>query len=78
MFFLARDGYIVKKVYDEFCLRDKVDIKTKYLYVSRRTFQLPALLHKSKDELMSYLVVLPDEYDVKLTVGDVLKEFGLG
>ena len=76
MFFLARDGYIIKKVYDEFCARDKVKIKTKYLYGSRRTFQLPALLKKSKDELMNFLVVLPDDYDVKLTVEDVLGEFG--
>lgn len=77
MFFLARDGYVIKKVYDEFCLKEKVNIKTKYLYGSRRTFQLPALLHKNKDELMNFLVVLPDDYDVKLTLADVFKEFGL-
>ena len=77
MFFLARDGYIVKRVYDAFCLRDKVHVETKYLYGSRKTFQLPALMQKSKDELMNFLVVLPDDYNVKFTVEDVLKEFGL-
>ena len=77
LFFLARDGYTVKKVYD--LLKDKrgAKIDTYYLYGSRKAFQLPSLLHKTKDETIDFLVSFTYDYDVTVTVEDVLKSLHL-
>ncbi len=77
LFFLARDGYIIKKVYDMFKEKYKVKIDTHYLYCSRKSFQLPALLHKTKDETISFLSAVNDSYDYKVTIGDILKNLDL-
>lgn len=77
LFFLARDGYIVKKVYDAFKKKDGSKINTYYLYGSRKTFQLPASLYKTKDEIIDFLVSFTDDYNVKMTVKDILDNLGL-
>lgn len=77
LFFLARDGYVVKKVYDKFKAKEKTKTDTYYLYCSRKTFQLPAFLHKTQDEAIDYLCAFTDCYDYKATVGDILKNIGL-
>lgn len=43
LYFLARDGYAIKKIYEKFCEADNNPIYTEYLYCSRITLQLPAL-----------------------------------
>lgn len=77
LFFLARDGYIVKKVYDAFKEKEGSRIETYYLYGSRKTFQLPASLHKTKDEILDFLVSFTDDYNVKMLVKDVMDNLGL-
>lgn len=77
LYFLARDGYIVKKVYDEFKNKYGTKIDTYYLYGSRKTIYLPALLHRTKDEMLNTLVVLTNDYDVKTTIEHILKSMGL-
>lgn len=41
IFFLSRDGYIVKKAFDE--INQENNIKSTYMFCSRRTFILPSL-----------------------------------
>lgn len=41
IFFLSRDGYIVKKAFDE--INQEKNIKSTYMFCSRRTFILPSL-----------------------------------
>lgn len=77
LFFLARDGYIIKKIYDMFLNYEKSDIKTYYLYCSRKTFQLPALLDKSKDELINFLVPFIDDVEFNVSIADILKSLNL-
>ena len=51
LFFLARDGYILKKIYELFPQNDKyID----YLYVSRNSLQIPVMFKNSKDMLLDY------------------------
>lgn len=49
IYFLARDGYIIKKIYDMFLNHQKNKIATYYLYCSRAAYQLPALSKCSKE-----------------------------
>lgn len=41
IFFFSRDGYIIKKVYDEMYPND--EIKSHYIYVSRRSLRVPQI-----------------------------------
>lgn len=53
VFFLSRDGYLIKKTFD-YC--NKSDIQTHYLYVSRRSIRIPyAWTHHSFEEVMDFL-----------------------
>lgn len=55
LFFLARDGYIMKKAYD-LCIEDH-SIETKYLEVSRRSLRGPVLWMDSSFETILSMVV---------------------
>ena len=77
LFFLARDGYIVKKIYDLMREKHGSKIDTYYLYGSRKTFQLPSLLHKSKDDAIDFLVSFTESYSVSVVIKDILVNLGL-
>lgn len=75
LYFLARDGYIVKKVFEEFqksqkCLKN---IKTHYLYASRMSLQLPALILTTKSELLYTLLLVNRAFRETVTVKDIMK-----
>lgn len=53
LFFIARDGYIIEKIYKMFPVKEKM--YTKYLYCSRICTQIPSLLDASKDKLVHLL-----------------------
>lgn len=41
LYFLARDGYTLKKIADLFCRKFDLNISTEYLYCSRAAFRMP-------------------------------------
>lgn len=49
LYFVARDGYLVKKIVDLMIEQQKLGIKTKYLYGSRKAWRLPALTNEEMD-----------------------------
>ena len=55
LFFLARDGYIMKQVY-EICVKDEA-IETEYLEVSRRSLRVPVLWMDCSYETILKMVV---------------------
>lgn len=56
IFFLSRDGYIIKKVYNILY----PDEKTEYLYISRRSLSLPTMyLSENYDEKFDCMVLPP-------------------
>ena len=76
LFFLARDGYVIKKVYEMFLRNENIDIKTHYLYCSRKTFQIPAMLDK-KFDLINFLTAFTEMYDFDVNIKTILKSFEL-
>lgn len=69
MFFLARDGYIMKKAYDIIYPENN----SKYLYVSRRSLTVPSLsLCESFDELCTMLTLTR-----QMNIKAFLKKLGL-
>ena len=56
IFFLSRDGYIVKKAYEILYPKEN----TKYLYVSRRSLSLPPMkFAKDISEMLDFLILPP-------------------
>ena len=49
LFFIARDGYILKKIADIIISCQKLDIKTFYLYGSRKAWRLPSITTENFD-----------------------------
>lgn len=48
LYFLARDGYILQKIADIIIKNRNLDIKTEYVYGSRKAWRLPALSLENK------------------------------
>ena len=56
LFFMSRDGYIIKKTYEILYPNEKV----KYLYVSRRSLSLPSMKNsKNIDEILDCIILPP-------------------
>ena len=77
LFFLARDGYIIKKIYDMVCKMDENTIFTNYIYVSRKVLQLPLL--GTMPELDKVIRQLTDrtELDGEITLRETLYKVGI-
>lgn len=43
LYFIARDGYLIKKQVDTILKRKKITIETKYIYGSRKAWRMPSL-----------------------------------
>lgn len=57
LFFLARDGYIIEKIFNLFP-KNKY---TKYIYCSRNSLQIPAMLSGSRDNMIKLIINSGDE-----------------
>ena len=72
LFFIARDGYIIQKIYK---LLSKDDNKyIDYLYCSRNSIQIPTMFFESKDNLLKLLTI---NIENKKTLGDLFVRCGL-
>lgn len=61
VFFLARDGFIIKKAY-EILFSDTTD-NNKYMYLSRRSLSLPAMrMCNNIEEIYKYIILPPSFY----------------
>lgn len=76
--FLARDGYIIKKIYDLLTLNIKENVpSSNYLYASRRAFQFIDTLDESSDYLVYILSGYNPQFDQKLTCNEILSNLFL-
>ncbi len=55
LYFIARDGYLVKKIVDVILKKEGTDIKTQYIYGSRKAWRMASL---SKDHYNLYQLIL--------------------
>lgn len=73
LYFIARDGYVLKKIADIIILHEKYQVETKYIYGSRKAWRMPS--YKKEDTLeiffkMAHIAQLK-------TMGDLAKIFFL-
>ena len=73
VFFLARDGYTIKKAFDVLNNDDEMRVRTHYLYCSRRAFTVPLIwqhaeLEKIRDNI---------SFSHRMGVKDFLEKVGL-
>ncbi|MBR3161782.1 MAG: hypothetical protein IKF19_03535 [Bacilli bacterium] len=69
LFFIARDGYIIEKIYNLFNKDNKV--KTEYLYCSRNSFVIPSLYKVETEEFVKTLALMFNN-SVDITLKDIL------
>lgn len=50
LYFISRDGHFLKKIADKIISIQGYDIKTKYIYGSRKAWRLPSFINKVDDE----------------------------
>lgn len=77
LFFLARDGYVIKQVYDKLKEKFHNDIYTNYIYSSRITYQIPAYLKKGKEHFLNAAANLPDFIEYNITLEYLLNSLGI-
>ncbi|MED4993392.1 CDP-glycerol glycerophosphotransferase family protein [Bacillus safensis] len=53
LYFISRDGYYLKLVADSIIETNKYDIKTKYIYGSRKAWRIPSFIDKVDEEFYS-------------------------
>ena len=71
LYFLARDGYLLQKMFDTIVKTRGIDIKTKYIYGSRAAWRLPAISEVSIKDIIAInwtnnynLQILADTLDI--------------
>lgn len=74
LFFIARDGYIIEKIYNLFNKDKKV--KTNYLYCSRNSFVIPSLYNAETEEFVRTLSLMLNS-NLNITLGDFLLKCGV-
>ncbi len=78
LYFFARDGYIIKEIYDMFCKKESNHIFTKYLYISRKVLLLPELTNDS--QLDTLIRAITDRAGFKTdnpTLKEILRTAGI-
>lgn len=71
LYFLARDGYAIKKVYDLFCAKERNNIHTKYLYCSRQV--LKPLARAELSNMTKAVIELTDRWEDTPTLRTILQ-----
>ncbi len=77
VFFFARDGYIIKKVFDLILKKEKSDIYSSYFYTSRRATQLPLLIYENKTFAVDMLAGVNFQYEEKTKVRNIFDNFDI-
>lgn len=72
LYFIARDGYIIQKIYSLF----DDTIKSKYLYCSRKSLVIPSLYILDDEDIIRLLSIMYND-NVNHTLGCFLKKCGL-
>lgn len=60
LYFIARDGYVLKLIADIFIARYDLPIETKYIYGSRKAWRMPAQVTKDMDILQMLQASTPE------------------
>lgn len=77
IYFLARDGYAMKEIYEKFKEKLNKDMDTYYLYCSRASYQNPTLVYCEKEFALEILTRYNADLNQKLKVKAILKAVGL-
>ncbi len=73
MYFLARDGYAIKKIYDKICKLKNNDIFTEYVFCSRQSVQMPAMaLSNDMSDTVKFLSIRNELTEYDLTLRELL------
>ena len=70
--FIARDGYILKLIADEIIKIKNLDIKTKYIYGSRKAWRIP-----NESNIDEYLQCMFDEYHNSFSISFISERLDL-
>lgn len=71
LYFVARDGYVLKEVADLFIQKLRLGICTKYLYGSRKAWRLPGLMSENFDVLAFLRVSVPEFISDLSSIADI-------
>lgn len=72
LYFVARDGYILKQIADIIIKNKNLDIKTKYIYGSRLAWRIP-----DENNIVDYLKYTFDEYQDRSTLKFLAKRLDI-
>lgn len=77
VYFLARDGYLPFKLYEQLYKKDKNLPKGKYLYASRRAYIYPNLPDMQRKEALDILMTANKGLGQSITLSEILGNIGL-
>lgn len=76
LFFIARDGYLIKLLVDDMVKQRSLPLQTHYLYGSRKAWRLPAY-DGSKEEMRRFLIQSFALVSRSLTWAELARQLGL-
>ncbi|WP_368301618.1 HAD family hydrolase [Kluyvera sichuanensis] len=77
IYFLARDGCFVKKIYDLYYNHNTSLPQPHYLYTSRRAFQWVEILDSNIDEFLYIITAFNPQFSQKLTCREILNNLNI-
>lgn len=77
IFFLSRDGYLPYKIYEMF--KSHVDSipEARYIYASRRVYQIPNILNMTEEEGLELITAYNNQLGQKLTLREIFRNLDL-
>ena len=72
LYFIARDGFVLQKIADVIIANKNLDLKTKYIYGSRKAWRIP-----NENNIKEYISWTLNEYKNRLSVEFLAERFGL-
>lgn len=77
IYFLARDGYIPYYIYEYIAKQNPKLPRAKYIYASRRAYQVCNIENIEKNELIEILIRRNLKFNEKITLDTIIKNIGL-
>lgn len=77
VYFLSRDGYLPYKLYKKFSQYIENLPEARYLYASRRAYQIPNIFNMNESDALDLLTAYNSNLGQKINLGEIFENIGL-
>ena len=77
LYFFSRDGYLPFAIYNMFKEKFNLKANSKYIYTSRKAYQIPGIILQNREEALTALTEWNEQYNEQKSIEDIFSNVGL-